>query len=70
VFRKRFWTDVLRSLKLSYDLLADEARAFSRGRLRLMPDEYIPDLAARIAAYVTPRSPNDYPAATFSKLES
>jgi hypothetical protein len=50
VFRKRFWTDVLRSLELSCDLLADEARAFNQGRLRFMPDKYISDLEARIAA--------------------
>jgi hypothetical protein len=47
-FRKRFWTDVLRSLELSLDLLAGEARAFNRERLHLMLDEYIPDLEARI----------------------
>lgn len=49
-FRKRFWTDVLRSLELSFDLIADEARAFNQGRLQFMPDEYISDLAARITA--------------------
>ena len=49
-FRKRFWTDVLRSLELSYDLLADEARTFNQERLRFLPDEYIPDLEDRIAA--------------------
>jgi hypothetical protein len=49
-FRKRFWTDVLRSLELSYDLLADEARAFNQERLRYLPDEYIPDLEGRIVA--------------------
>jgi hypothetical protein len=48
--RKRFWTDVLRSLELSYDLLADEARTFNQERLRFLPDEYIPDLEERIAA--------------------
>jgi hypothetical protein len=49
-FRKRFWTDVLRELSLSFDLLADEARAFNQERLRLIPHDYIPDLEARIAA--------------------
>jgi hypothetical protein len=49
-FRKRFWIDVLRSLELSFDLLADEARAFNQERLRFMPDDYISDLEARIAA--------------------
>ncbi len=47
--RKRFWTDVLRSLALSYDLIFDEARAFNQERLRSMPDEHIPDLEARIS---------------------
>jgi hypothetical protein len=42
--------EVLRSLELSYDLLADEARAFNQERLRYLPDEYIPDLEGRIAA--------------------
>jgi hypothetical protein len=51
-FRKRFWTDVLRSLELSFDLLADEARTFNQKRLRFLPDEYIPDLEERIAAVV------------------
>ena len=49
-FRKRFWTDVLRSLELSYDLIADEARTFNQQRLRYLPDEYIADPEARIAA--------------------
>jgi hypothetical protein len=48
-FRKRFWSDVLRSLELSFDLIVDEARAFNQERLRFMPDEYISDLEARIA---------------------
>ncbi len=48
-FRKRFWTDVLLSLDLSYDLIIDEARAFNQERLRYLPDEYISDLEARIA---------------------
>jgi hypothetical protein len=52
-FRKRFWTDVLRSLELSFDLLVDEARAFNQERLRFMPDEYIGDLEARIAVLRT-----------------
>lgn len=40
---------MLRSLELSFDLLADEVRAFNQERLRFMPDEYISDLEARIA---------------------
>lgn len=39
---------MLCSLELSFDLLADEARAFNQERLRFMPDEYISDLEARI----------------------
>ena len=46
--RKRFWTDVLRSLELSYELLFAEARVFNEKRLRLLPDEYIADLEERI----------------------
>jgi hypothetical protein len=49
-FRKRFWSDVLRSLEMSFDLLAAEARSFNQERLRFRPDEYISDLEARIAA--------------------
>ena len=48
--RKRFWTNVLRWLALSFDLLADEARAFNQERLRFMPDAYMHDVEARIAA--------------------
>ena len=47
--RKRFWSDVLRSLELSFDLLADEARACNQERLRFMPDAYMHDVEARIA---------------------
>jgi hypothetical protein len=47
--RKRFWTDVLRSLELSLDLIADEARACNERRLQFMQDEYIHDLEVRIA---------------------
>jgi hypothetical protein len=56
-FRKRFWTEVLRSLELSLDLLFDEARAFNtraRELLEREPDnphlreEYRDDLEERI----------------------
>jgi hypothetical protein len=47
-FRKRFWTDVLIGLELSFDLLADEARAFNEEGLRWRPDDYIVDLEQRI----------------------
>jgi hypothetical protein len=55
-FRKRFWTDVLKSLELSLDLLFDEARAFNERDRELMEqypehawaEDYIPDLEDRI----------------------
>jgi hypothetical protein len=56
-FRKRFWTEVLRSLELSLDLLFEEARAFNNQARELMerePDnshlreEYRGDLEERI----------------------
>ena len=46
--RKRFWTDVLRSLELSYELLFAEARVCNEARLDYLQDEYIPDLEERI----------------------
>jgi hypothetical protein len=48
--RKRFWTDVLISLELSYDLLFAEARLQNDRVKELLPEEYIEDLEARIAA--------------------
>lgn len=33
----QLWTDVLRSLELSFDLIADEARTFNQERLQFMP---------------------------------
>ena len=53
--RKRFWTDVLRSLELTYELLFDTARERNeRLREALPPDvlekvDYLPDLEERIA---------------------
>lgn len=56
-FRKRFWTDVLKSLELSFDLLFDKARQCNqeaRQRQTEHPDEpafeayFIPDLEDRI----------------------
>jgi hypothetical protein len=41
-FRKRFWTDVLKSLELSFDLICDEARQFNEDR-RQMTDEELLD---------------------------
>ena len=53
-FRKRFWTDVLRSLELDMELLFDEARDFNQRRRKFVeenPDDredLIPDLEDRI----------------------
>jgi len=54
-FRKRFWTDVLKTLKLSFDLICDEARQFNeqiRKRLEehpgVLPEDMIPDREERI----------------------
>lgn len=58
-FRKRFWTDVLKSLELNVELLFDEARHFNernRDWLEENPGDedvgtlFIPDLEARISA--------------------
>jgi hypothetical protein len=49
-FRKQFWTDVLKSLELSYDTLFEEARQQNVARKAYLPDEYIADLEARIVA--------------------
>jgi hypothetical protein len=46
--RKRFWTDVLKSLELNYDLLFEEARRFNARSLEYLPDDYIKDLEERI----------------------
>lgn len=47
-FRKRFWTDVLKSLELSYDLLFDEARRGNAYFKESYPEDYIEDLEDRI----------------------
>ena len=54
-FRKRFWTDMLKSLELSCDLICDEARRFNERRRELLEevsgdpqDGFIPDLEERI----------------------
>jgi hypothetical protein len=46
--RKRFWTDVLKSLEISYDLLFDKARQMNERTKEILPDEYIEDLEERI----------------------
>jgi hypothetical protein len=46
--RKRFWTDVLRSLELSYDLLFAEARSVNTWNQQWNIEAYLPDLEQRI----------------------
>lgn len=46
--RKAFWTDVLKSLELSYDLLFDKARLQNDRIKEILPDDYIADLEERI----------------------
>ena len=47
--RKAFWTDVLKSLELSYALLFAKARLDNERAKEHWPDYYLPDLEARIA---------------------
>ena len=47
--RKIFWTDVLKSLELSYELLFEEARAMNERIKEILPDEYKVDLEGRKA---------------------
>ena len=51
--RKQFWTDVLKSLELSYDTLFEVARQNNAAIKEYLPDEYINDLEARIVALQT-----------------
>ncbi len=51
--RKQFWTEVLKGLEISYDLLFAEARAMNEGIKELLPDEYIVDLEGRITVIKT-----------------
>ena len=46
--RKAFWTDVLKSLELSYELIFQEARLFNAEAKKVLPEEYISDLEVRI----------------------
>ena len=48
--RKQFWTDVLKSLALSYDTLFEQARQSNARTQAILPEEYIADLEERIAA--------------------
>lgn len=47
--RKRFWTDVLKSLELSYETLFEKARHFNELAKDRVLDEFIADLEERIA---------------------
>ncbi len=53
IFRKQFWTDVLKSLELSYDTIFEEARRNNAAIREYLPDEYITNLEAKIAAIQT-----------------
>lgn len=46
--RKRFWTDVLKSLELSYETFFEEARLQNARTKTLVPHEHIDDLEERI----------------------
>lgn len=49
-FRKAFWTDVLKSLELSYEVLFEEARATNARAKQHFPEDHIADLEERITA--------------------
>ncbi len=51
--RKKFWTDALRSLELSYELLFEEARSVNERIKEVNPESYITDLEERIAMLKT-----------------
>ena len=60
--RKAFWTDVLKSLTLSYELLFEKARQHNQDMKALserypIPVEYVRDLEERIAEIVASPSP-------------
>ena len=50
--RKMFWTDVLKSLELSYEIVFEEARSANAHIREIIPDEYIADLEQRIQTIV------------------
>ena len=52
-FRKQFWTDVLKSLELSYETLFEKARQCNAFAKESLPDEFIEDLEERIATLRT-----------------
>lgn len=47
--RKLFWTDVLKSLEISYDLLYAKAREANAQIKDVLPADFIPDLEERIS---------------------
>lgn len=47
--RKAFWTDVLKSLELSYDLIFQVARYWNEWHKEHFQEEYVEDLEERIA---------------------
>lgn len=47
-FRKRFWTEVLKSLELSCDLLFEKAREMNARIKEVLPERHIEDLEERI----------------------
>lgn len=56
--RKAFWTDVLKSLRLSLSLMFDEARRVNAWSAEHMPEDYIADLEARISRITSEWVPN------------
>lgn len=47
-FRRRFWTDVLTSLAISFELIFMEAQAFNESVREHFPEDYIENLEQRI----------------------
>jgi hypothetical protein len=53
--RKRFWTDVLKSLQLSYETLFNEARKLNEQRRLYDEEDYINNLESRIEGISNPQ---------------
>jgi hypothetical protein len=53
--RKRFWTDVLKSLQLSYETLFSEARKLNEQRRLYDKEDYINNLESRIKGISNPQ---------------
>lgn len=51
--RKAFWTDVLKSLELSYEFIFQAARFCNQGCKENVPEDYVEDLEERIAQIKT-----------------